>query len=266
MCIHKNRRNASSPVDKGYPLLCGCKTKRREHIVSQHRQTYFLGVESHLPRIHLRKVEDIVHELKERRAARADGIERFVHLGLGRYSVPKNLRISENSVERRSDVVADDAEEPVPRLLRRASACKRLLKVCFVLRRLFFLNDKHAEKACPDDTPEHRKRRIRPCDLHSHGSDDGAAERQVSTAERTVRQDRCLPAVVFRRNHGFIFLSCHVRWYCSAFTSSSISSKFFLGGILPYTPLFDKRHFFAKKTEAWRLQSTASCADFFDNG
>ena len=76
--------------------------------------------------------------------------------------MPEKFRIPENCIERRANVVADYAEEPCPRLLRRAGAHKRLLKDGFVLLSLLFLDDKHTEEAHSDKTPEYRKRRMRP--------------------------------------------------------------------------------------------------------
>ena len=169
MVVQQNRRHALRLVDKLDSLPRRRHPEGREHFVRHFLQQHGLLLELHLPRVHLREVEDVVHELQKRRAAGADGLERLVPFARTLHSSLEKFGIAENRVERRADVVAHDAEERAPGLLGRTGAFKRILQLDGMLFSLFVLNDEHMEETDADETAERRKRRERPDDLKDNG-------------------------------------------------------------------------------------------------
>ena len=153
-------------------------------------QIHGLRHKRHFSRVYLRKVEDVVHELQKRGAAGADGFERFVLLRPAPISVLQQFGITEDRIERRADVVADDTEEHASGFFGRAGALERILELRHVFDRLGFLddglmqfgayvlNEEDMKKAVSDQTAERVERPQRPEDLEDDSHRHRKAEQE----------------------------------------------------------------------------------------
>ena len=203
--IQQNRGHPPRAVDEFDSLLGRGQPERREDVVGEPLQQNGLRHEGHLARIHLRQVEDVVHELQERGAAGADGVERLLPLGGALAAVLQEFGIAEDGVERRPDIVAHDTEKHAPGPLGGAGPFEGPLEFGHMLGRLFALDDRPAqfgafvlddedvEQTGADETAESIIGPERPGDLEDDGHRHGEAEEKhhhvpsaggIPTAER----------------------------------------------------------------------------------
>ena len=135
MSVEKDGWHVRRLINQLDALLLRSQAEGREDLVHQIREAHRLRMELDLAGVDLREVEYVVHKLEERSSAGTYGLQGLIPVCLVIHAGLQQLRIAEDRVERRADVVAHDAEEQAPRPLRRACTVKRLLQLRRVLHR-----------------------------------------------------------------------------------------------------------------------------------